>query len=563
MTTPVLVHEALAQALRERGIDTVFGVIGDGNLFLMNSFAGDGSTTQGRYIAVANEATAVEAAMGYGQACGRLGVATVTHGPALTNTVTPMIDAAKAQIPLLVLAGDTAVLDRDNFQNIAQREVATVAQAGFEQLRDPSTLGDDLDRAIHRAHTERRPVILNMPIEFQWRKAEYVGGRRVVAAAAPRPPAPEELDRAVGVIASARRPVVLVGRGAIDAKAAILAFAARVGAPVATTLKAKDLFRGESYDLGIFGTLSDDVASEAIGASDCVIAFGASMHPRTTDHGALLEKRRLVTVDVEARNVDRYLTSDAAVLGDAELVARAFIECLDEAEIGPTGFAGDELAVAIRGRGARAQPDRSGEQTLDFHRTLRAVDEAVPQDRVLVTDVGRFMTTTWQLVHVQDSHHFLHTINYGAIGLGMGTSIGAALAVPDKPVLLVTGDGGFLLGGVTEFAIAVRHRLDLIVVVMNDGAFGAEHVQFTDRGLDPALSTFPVPDLGPVAEALGGRGYTVRTQAELQDALGSLSTRDRPVLIDVKLDPAVITATTACPRRGALPQPQRNRLRRL
>jgi len=144
---------------------------------------------------------------------------------------------------------------------------------------------------------------------------------------------------------------------------------------------------------------------------------------------------------------------------------------------------------------------------------------------------------------VQHPRHFVHTANYASIGLGMGTAIGAGVGRPGHPALLLTGDGGFMMGGLNEFSTAVRHGLDLIVLVLNDGSYGAEHIQFTRRDVDPGMSLFDWPDLGPVADALGGRGFTVRNLAELDTALAHLPHRDRPVLIDVHLDPNLVPST--------------------
>src|SRR5262249_34911177 len=141
---------------------------------------------------------------------------------------------------------------------------------------------------------------------------------------------------------------------------------------------------------------------------------------------------------------------------------------------------------------------------------------------------------------VPEPRAYVHTVNFGSIGLGMGNAVGAALGVPGRPVLLVTGDGGFMLGGLAEFNSAVRHGLDLVVVVLNDNAYGAEHIQLRDKNMDPAIATMAWPELAPVATALGGQGYTARNLAELDTALDALKSRDRPVLIDVKLDPDAV-----------------------
>lgn len=529
----------MAAALRQHGVDTVFGLIGDGNLYLMDSFRRLPGT---RYVGVAHEASSVEAASGYAQVTGRLGVATVTHGPALTNAVTALVDAVRARVPLVLIAGDTRAEERHHVQSIDQREVVAVAGAGFEQVRSPRTLGEDLSYAIHRAYVERRPVVVNTPVDFQWVESEY----RPAPVRPLRPsglrPSAEVTDEAVGIIASARRPVVLAGRGAIEptARDAVSRMAARIGAPVATTLRARDLFRGHAYDLGICGTLAHDVAQATVAAADCVIAFGAGLNKYTTVDGSLVQGRRLIQVDDDRSALGRYVVPDVGVQGDAAVTADLIVSLLDEAEIPATGFASPELADRLAAARAAVPVDRSTDSVVDVHTAVRRVDSSMSEDRTVVTDSGRFIFSTWPAIGVRDPRHFVHTGSYGSIGLGMGTAIGAAVGRPRHPTLLVTGDGGFMLGGMNEFSTAVRHDLDLVVVVLNDGAYGAEHIQFVRRGLDPVMSTFAWPDFGPVAEALGGRGFTIRNLRELDDALAFIPLRDRPVLLDVRLDPGSV-----------------------
>jgi acetolactate synthase I/II/III large subunit len=535
----MLFHEAVAHALRDQGVSTIFGVIGDANLYMMDSFQRIG---RGRYVSTSNEAGAVLAANGYARTSGGVGVATVTHGPALTNTVTALHESVKEKTPIVVIAGDTAVADPDNLQNIAQREVVLASGAGFEQTRAPHTFADDLSTAIRRAYVEARPVVLNVPIEFQWEQVDYQPAP--VRAVTPQQvvPDPAALDGAVGIIASARRPVVIAGRGATsdDSRAALLALAERIGAPVATTLRGKELFRGHPYDLGICGTLAHAVALDTINASDCLIVFGAGLNQWTTSEGSLVANKHVVHVDRDPAVLNRWAVADAAVVGDAATVARTFVTWLDEAEIPPTGFASAELAEQLTARAAIPAKDRSTEHTVDLRTALRRVDEAFPADRTLVQDGGRFLLTSFTELHVPEPGAYLHTVNFGSIGLGMGNAVGAYFGAPNRPVLLVTGDGGFMLGGLAEFNTAVRHGVDLVVIVLNDGAYGAEHIQFRRKDMDPAISTFEWPEFGPVATALGGEGYTAHNLAELDAALAAAANRTRPVLIDIKIDPDAV-----------------------
>ncbi len=532
----MLFHEAIARALADHGVNTVFGVLGDANLYMMDSFQ---RTTGGRFYSMSNEAGAVLAANGYARTSGRVGVATVTHGPALTNTVTALVESVKDHTPVLLVAGDTAAVDRENFQNISQRDVVLPSGAGFEQVRAPQTVCEDVAAAFARALLERRPVVLNVPVEFQWEDVEYRNVQpKWVPAQAVRPD-PSAMDGAVGIIASAKRPSLLAGQGAAnpEARAALLRLAHRIGAPVATTLRARDLFRGEPHNLGICGSLSHEVTLDTILQSDCVIAFGAGLNKWTTADGSLLDNKRLVHVEVNRQAINQFYPAAAAVIGDAAAVADAFVSWLDEAEVKPTGFASVELADRLAARSDDDFADRSTGETVDIRTAMLRIEQAFPEDRTLVFDGGRFIFHAFSLFHVPDPRAYVHTVNFGSIGLGMGNAVGAAFGAPGRPVLLVTGDGGFMLGGLAEFNSAVRHKADVVVVLFNDGAYGAEHIQFRNKNMNPEISTFDWPDFGPVATALGGLGFTVRNLADLEKALAAIPDRDRPILIDIKIDP--------------------------
>ncbi len=529
-------HEAIARALADQGVETIFGVLGDANLYMMDSFE---RVTGGKYYSCSNEAGAVLAANGFARTSGGLGVATVTHGPALTNTVTALVESVKDHTPVLLIAGDTAVVDRENFQNIPQRDVVLPTGAGFEQVRSPQTVLDDLAVAIRRAHLEKRPIVLNVPVEFQWEDVQYRKVEPKFVDSQAVAPDPAALDAAVGIVASADRPIVLAGRGAAtpEGKAALLRLAERIGAPVATTLRGKDLFRGERHDLGICGTLSHEVALDTIAQSDCIIAFGAGLNKWTTAEGSVLEKKQVIHVDLERESINRFSPSDVGIVGDAATVADTIVGWLDEAEVKPTGFASDELAERLAAYSDAKFTDLSTEETVDIRTALLKVEEAFPDDRTLVFDGGRFIFNAFTMLHCPEPRAYVHTVNYGSIGLGMGNAVGASFGAPGRPTLLITGDGGFMLGGLAEFNTAVRHKVDLVAVVFNDSAYGAEHIQFRNKDMDPAISTFEWPDFGPIAMALGGQGFTVRNLAELDEALAAIETRDRPILIDIKIDP--------------------------
>ncbi|MEM6617818.1 MAG: thiamine pyrophosphate-binding protein [Pseudomonadota bacterium] len=526
------VYQAIAQATADHGADTMFGLMGDANLFMVDSFVRD---CGGRFVPVAYEGSGVLMALAYSHVSGKVGVATTTHGPAVTNCVTALTEAARGHIPLVLLAGDTPVSEPRHLQSIDQRELVKTTGAGFEQLRAPDTVAMDVARAFYRARVERRPIVLNMPADFMWAEANRETRVLDVFTAPGGVAEGDILDEAIGMIASARRPLILAGGGAVDAKDALVRLADRLEAPLATTLKAKGLFNDHPYNIDIFGTLSTPAAYDLMAKSDCIVAFGTGLGDFTTDNGKLMKDKRIVQVDIEPTAIGGGLHPDAALLADAAQTAETIIYWLNEAEIPPSGSTKDlntqELTLHP------VETSRTAAGCVNFVEALAKMEDALPRDRVLITDGGRFMTEVWVRISAPDPRSFVVTANFGSIGLGLQEGIGAALAAPDRPVVVFSGDGGFMMGGINEFNTAVRLGLDLIVVIANDSAYGAEHIQFKDRQMDPSLTEFHWPSFAEVARSLGGTGHLVTSTETLKEALAALETRKGPTLIELRLDP--------------------------
>jgi acetolactate synthase-1/2/3 large subunit len=527
------VFQSIAQSIRDHDIGTMFGLMGDANLFMVDHYV---RSCGGTFVPVAYEGSAVLMALAYSHVAGEIGVATVTHGPALTNCTTALTEGARGHIPMVLLAGDTPVMAPRHLQSIDQRELVKVTGAGFEQMRAPETAAYDVAHAFYRARVENRPIVLNMPADFMWQDLPH---QRQVFKAFHAPamvPEGEDLDEAIGMIASARRPVILAGGGAAQAREQIIRLADRLEAPLATTLKAKGLFNGHPYNMDIFGTLSTPAAYDVIAKADCVVCFGTSLHQFTTDNGKLMRGKRVVQVNDTVAEVAKNFHPDAGLIADAGLTADNIVYWLDEAEIAPSGFTAELDMAALThhppGRAGRSKPG-----CVDFAYALDRLERALPANRVLTTDGGRFMTEVWCRISAPGPRDFIATTNFGSIGLGLQVAIGAALAASNRPVVLFTGDGGFMMGGVNEFNTAVRLKQDLIVIVANDSAYGAEHIQFLDRSMDPGLSQFDWPSFAEVATALGGQGIAVRSEADLETAIAAIETRSTPLLIELMLDP--------------------------
>jgi thiamine pyrophosphate-dependent acetolactate synthase large subunit-like protein len=530
------VHSVIAHTLRALGGDTLFGVMGDANMLYVTDFIRD---CGGRYVGAVHESGATSMADGFARMRGELGLVTVTHGPGLTNTVTALTESAKARTPLLMVTGDIPS-SGDPRQDVDVAAVVLPTGAAYRRVRRPTAVADELSLAIRHAYAEQRPVVVNVPADFLHVDVPFdapVDRRAPISATEPTAAA---IDEAVRVAVESERCVVLAGRGAVMAGArdALVALADRLGAVLATSLLAKNYFDSEPFDLGILGTFSSSVVLSAVGEADCILSFGSSLNEYTTADGSIVAGKRLVQCDVDPRAIGRTEPADVALVGDARLTAQAMVARLDGREPSASYRTEKLLAQLQRHTPYDNFTDRTAAGTVDVRRAVLMVDEGLSRDRLVVTDAGRFCIAPWRYLQVRDPRVFAHAANFGSIGLGLATAIGAAIARPDLLPVAVAGDGGLMMH-LAEFTTAVRERIPLILVVLNDGCYGSEWDKLLGFGVDPRYSLVQWPELAPIAEAFGGRGVAVRSPEDFQEAFRLAEGLSGPLLIDVKIDPAV------------------------
>ena len=317
-----------------------------------------------------------------------------------------------------------------------------------------------------------------------------------------------------------------------------------LGAPLATSLLGTGFFSDQPFNLGIHGTLSHEVAGETLAMADCLIVFGASLNFFTTDYQSLLAGKRVVHVNLDPTHIDRHATVAAGVVGDATVVAEAMIALLKEAEHQPSSFRTADLEKKLQEFDlSDSYEDKSYDGAVDPRTLTRQLDAGLPQDRQVVVDAGRFMLDALTM-SVPNPRDLVTSHGFGAIGLGMSTAIGAAVAHPTRPTVLCIGDGGYMMGGLTELSTAVHLGLDLIVIVYNDGSYGAEHIQLVTKGMDPAASLHEWPDFCAVAESMGCDTAKITSLDDIDAALEVVKNRQpgRPVLIEASTDPDVVSA---------------------
>ncbi|GGO01964.1 acetolactate synthase I/II/III large subunit [Microbispora rosea subsp. aerata] len=562
------VAEAVGAALAALGVRAAFGVVGSGNFHLTNALIEHGV----RFVAARHEGGAATMADAYARMSGTVAVLTVHQGPGLTNALTGVTEAAKSRTPLLVLAPE-ATSPTSNFR-IDQTALAEAVGAHCARIGSAATVVDDTVMAFLAALLGRRTVVLNLPLDVQAQTLpdeavdavrELVAGRghRDVAVRVPAPwgltfpvesgdgEEPEglaaepsdELTRFARMLAQARRPVFVAGRGARGSRRELEALGERVGALFATSAVAKGHFHGSPWDLDVSGGFATPLAAELIRGADLVVGWGCSFTMWTTRHGALIgPDAKVVQVDLDPDALGVHREIDLGVVGDVRETARAVTALLGEpeagGETGTRGYRSPEIAERIAREGRwRDVPyeDLSTGERIDPRTLTIGLDDLLPQERLIAVDSGNFMGYPSMFLTVPDGGAFCFTQAFQAVGLGLATAIGAAMARPDRLTVAALGDGGALMG-VAELETVVRLGLPMVVVVYDDDGYGAEVHHFGPHGFPLGTVTFPPADIAAIARGFGFEAVTVRREEDLSGVAAWLKgPRDKPLLVHAKV----------------------------
>lgn len=530
MTT---VAEAVGSALAKAGVSTVFGVVGSGNFHVTNALTAAGA----RFVPARHEGGAAVMADAYARVSGKLGVLSVHQGPGLTNALTGITEAAKSRTPLIVLA-PAATNPRSNFY-LDDAALAAAVGATAVRIGSAATAAADVARAYHEAVGERRTVLLSLPLGVQ---AEPASSFALPAVPPPttRDPAPEAVSALVDALLAARRPVFLAGRGARAARTEIEQLAGRTGALLATSAVTRGLFRGTPYNLDVSGGFATPVAADLIRNADLLVAWGCALSMWTLRGGTLVSQGTpVVQVDIDPDALAAHYPVDLGVVGDVAATARAVLGELDRRAIGSRpGYRSDAVAerLAREGRWRQVPYQEMLEDDRIDPRTLSiALDDMLPPGRTVAVDSGNFMGYPSMFLDVPDAEGFVFTQAFQSIGLGLATAIGAAVARPDRLTVAALGDGGALMG-LADLETAVRLGLDLLIVVYDDEAYGAEVHHFGPDGHPLDHVRFPPTDIAAIARGFGCVGVSVRAPADLEavaDWIGG--PRDRPMVVDAKV----------------------------
>jgi thiamine pyrophosphate-dependent acetolactate synthase large subunit-like protein len=539
------VYELVAGDLKAHGVEAAFGLMSDDTMGIVVGLDGFGIAVHG----ARQETAAVAMAEGYSAATGKLGVAVIGRGPALANGLNGIINASRSRSKILVISGAPPITGgavNGLGPDLKAFNAADVLSAAGVQVFAPLSVAAAriaLADAVAVAELGKAAVLLlpgnvqEAHIEVPERQAPFI---KPNPPRKPQPARQASIDTAVGLLMKSRKPLIVAGMGAYrsGARDAIERLARKIGALCVTSLKAKDLFRGSPYDLGILGSSSHSAARRYAEQADCVLAFGASLNFLTMSGGRSVPAVPLIQCDALRSAIGLYGDADVGLVGDARLVAEQLETALPDRPAADKPHHAPEVlkTLAEFDQGQDFKPMHTP-RTLDPRALAIELDKMLPKDRNVVWDAGNFFQAV-QYVAVPSPAHFKATVDFGSIGLGLPTAVGFALGRPEIPTIAMLGDGGLLMA-LGELESTVREGVPLVVVVYNDAAYGAEVVILKMKNMPTAKAKFADVDLAPLAETLGYDAHTIRTIEDLHQIAPLLANPDGPIFLDCKTNGAV------------------------
>ncbi|MEU3980531.1 thiamine pyrophosphate-binding protein [Streptomyces sp. NPDC026672] len=518
---------ALVAALAAHGVDTVFGIPGTHNLAAYAAMPAHGI----RHISARHEQGAGYAADGYARSTGRTGVVITTTGPALLNAAAAAAQAHSDSVPVLLVSPGMPLthpgLGNGLLHEAKNQTGAMAALVGYSH-RVASIA--EIPYAVARAFTAMacgrpRPVHLEIPLDLLVAAADV----EIVQAAAPPVVTPfaQVLAAAAERIAVGRLPLVIAGGGAGGAPDQVRRFAETLGAPVITTANGKGTLP-EDHPLAVGAGVQHPCVHDAVAESDCVIAIGTELAPADWWTGLPGFGTELIRIDIDAGTVNTNAVASHALVGDTAATLDALLELLTF----DTPPDAEDRATRLRRR-HRADAAREGAPWLDITEALRS---ALPRDAIVAGDSA--MACYYGALSNLPLHRpraFLYPTGFGTLGYGLPAGIGAKVAAPDTPVLVLQGDGGTMFT-VAELAVGAELGLALPVLVVDNGGYGEIRDEMADRGEPVHAVTFPGPDFPALARSLGCHGRHIGTVADLGPAITEAFDADRPTVLHVHED---------------------------
>jgi acetolactate synthase-1/2/3 large subunit len=538
--------EAVIRSLEAEGVEICWGIPGGAILPLYDAWAHVEHTV--RHILVRHEQGAGHMAQGYARATGKVGVCMGTSGPGATNLVTPVADAFLDSTPLVVITGQvpTHLIGSDAFQEADTTGIFMPITKHSYLVTDAADIPRVMKEAFHIARTGRPgPVLVDIPKDIANASLDFVYPDTVdLPGYKPtRSGHPLQVQAAAEAIAKARRPVLYVGGGVLNAHAEeqLAEFAEAVQIPVVTTLMAKGAFP-DSHPLciGLPGMHGSKFANWAMNRTDLLVTIGARFDDRVTGKlEAFAPGARVIHMDIDPAEISKNRHADIPIVGELQQILPA----LTKAYL--------ELRAADRIASKREWKDQVEEWRFKHPFRYRRVgplktqyvmerfrDLLADRDVIWTTGVGQHQMWAAQWLKVEKPRHFITSGGLGTMGFGVPAAIGAQMAYPDKVVVNIDGDGCFQMT-MQELATAVSYDVPAIHAVLNNGWLGMVRQWqqlFHGERYSETLLRNDLPDYVKLAESFGALGLRAETEEEVDRVIQEAVASRRPCVIDFRVD---------------------------
>lgn len=534
----------LLESLKREGVDVLFGYPGGAVIDIYDELP---RHPEIRHVLVRHEQGAVHAADGYARASGKVGACLVTSGPGATNTVTGIATAYADSIPLVVITGQvpTALIGNDAFQEVDIVGITRPCTKHNFLVKDVDKLALTIRQAFYLARSGRPgPVLVDVPKDITQAVTEFVWPEEIsMRSYNPNyKPHINQLKRTAEELAHAKKPVILCGGGVVMANASdeLAELARKLRIPVACTLMGLGGFPAtDPLSLGMVGMHGTYAANMAMKETDLLICVGARFDDRVTGKlAAFAPNARIVHIDIDPTSIQKNVEVEVPVVGDCRQ-ALAGISRICDAKLAETDWRKehgpwlDQVEAWKKSQPLTWQPG----DKIKPQQVIEALQELTHGDAIIATEVGQHQMWTAQFYTFTKPRTLLTSGGLGTMGYGFPAAIGAQLALPDKMVIAVAGDGSIQMN-IQELATAVANNLPVKVVILNNGHLGMVR-QWQELFYNSNYSQTNMemqPDFVKLAEAYGAEGYRIERQEDLLPVLEQALSTPKPAFIDVRVE---------------------------
>lgn len=521
--------EIIVECLKEQGVDTVFGYPGGTILNVYDALYKHQDEIF--HVLTSHEQGAAHAADGYARATGKVGVCLATSGPGATNLVTGIATAYMDSIPMVAITANVTLpmLGKDSFQEVDIAGVTMPITKHGYIVKDVSILADTLRKAFRIAASGRPgPVLVDVTKDVTAALYEY-SPEKPEAPERDNRFTPEEVEAALRLLTTAKKPYIFVGGGAVLSGAAeqVREFAAKLDSPVCDSLMGKGAFDGRNpLYTGMIGMHGTKASNLGVSECDLLIALGARFSDRVVGNAKkFASNAKILHIDIDAAEINKNMRADAALVGDLKDILNTLNEKLPQCDH-------KEWTAHIRGL-MEKYPLKYDKSQLSCPYVIEELDRITKGDAIITTDVGQHQMWAAQYYHYTKPRTFISSGGLGTMGYGLGACIGAKMGRPEKICVNIAGDGCFRMN-MNELATASRYNIPIIQIVINNHVLGMVRqwqTLFYDHRYSQTILADKA-DFCKVAEGLGCMAIRVTKKEEVAPAINKAIASGSPVLIE-------------------------------